>query len=371
MTIGADSYPDHKSPSWPILERLRGHPDTAGKRVAGASGVCWGFSPPIIFNDILDAGDKLTLMRTYFLWVEDRRQGPFTIGQINELMATGKANHQTKAIDSSVFQSEKQWENKWLPLAEALAAAETIDDVASQRGQAISFQCVSCSSLVAVDLAQIQGGAVCPRCQDGYSIREQMLSPRVFLVIPHQKHSSAPDASLIHAGPKESASRLAIGFPPTNWLGKKIGEWATNTQREEMGKFVDLLKGMDGEEIGMLVAVATHMRHELESEGHHLLDPIIYTSQNPKICALLNGLIGSLQKEGKTPDAAALMVWLHTSRAGQTAELRSLGRAIWGELQRGFIHASSAAKSFEALAGVRLNTSGFDSFPIGLTPVPT
>ena len=65
------------------------------------------------------------------------------------------------------------------------------------------------------------------------------------------------------------------------WLSNKIDQWSLSSQQKELNVFVGLLRAMDGPEIGLVVAMATNMRHALEGNGRNLMDPIIYATQNP------------------------------------------------------------------------------------------
>jgi hypothetical protein len=154
------------------------------------------------------------------------------------------------------------------------------------------------------------------------------------------------------------------------WLMNKINSWSSDKQHEEMAHFVDMLRAMDGPELGHVVAIATHMRHALELEGHNVLDPIIYTGQNVGFPLFLSRTIAEAQKQGRTQDAAALMVWLHTARAGVRLELRNLAREMWRQLERGFPHVNESTLGFERTVGSPLNTQGATQFPSGLTPNP-
>jgi hypothetical protein len=122
------------------------------------------------------------------------------------------------------------------------------------------------------------------------------------------------------------------------WLSNMINRWAGGKQEEELRQFLGMLKAMDGSELGLVVAGVTHMRHALESEGHNVMDPIVYTTASPTIAIHLGNLVRECQKQGRMQDAASLMVWLHTMRAGIRLELRGLAREMWGQLARGFPH---------------------------------
>ena len=154
------------------------------------------------------------------------------------------------------------------------------------------------------------------------------------------------------------------------WLSNKVNNWASGRQSEELSTFVGMLRSMDSSELGHVVAMATHMRHALASSGHNVMDPIVYTAQNPTFAIFLGKLIAECQKQGRMQDAAALMVWLHTIRAGIRLELRGLAREMWGELARGFPHAELAGFHMRSLNGGPLDTQGSGQFPEGFTPTP-
>lgn len=138
-----------------------------------------------------------------------------------------------------------------------------------------------------------------------------------------------------------------------------------------MESFTRHLRAMDGPELGLVVAVATHVRHQLEALNHSPSDPILYVAQNPGYPLFLRKRAVQLQKDQRPQDAAAFMIWLHTARAGLRLELRMQGRDMWKELSRGFPHVLEASTSFYLASGVLLNTEGACEFPIGLTPEPT
>lgn len=146
--------------------------------------------------------------------------------------------------------------------------------------------------------------------------------------------------------------------------------WALRRQRAEVSAFIANLRAMDGEEIGALVVLATDARHNLEALGHQVSDPIVYFSRNPAFISTLNSSIRELQKLGKLQEAAALMVWLHTMRAGARLELRQLGRDLWREMARGFPYVGTSVAEVELLLGRKLQVGDALSFPKGLTPDP-
>ena len=64
------------------------------------------------------------------------------------------------------------------------------------------------------------------------------------------------------------------------------------------------------------------------------------------------------------------MVWVHTLRALDRPELRSLGRSMWRELARGFPYVEEVAGDAYGIFGMHFETRGFGKFPTGLTPEP-
>jgi hypothetical protein len=154
------------------------------------------------------------------------------------------------------------------------------------------------------------------------------------------------------------------------WFSRKVENWASNNMRQELESFIASLRAMDGSEIGIVVAMATHLRHQLESMGHMPMDPIVYVAVNPRFPLLLSQTIGDFQKQERFRDAAALLIWAHSARAGSRLELRALGRELWRELARGFPHVEDGARSVAEMTGSRLNTQGANEFPKGLTPEP-
>lgn len=154
------------------------------------------------------------------------------------------------------------------------------------------------------------------------------------------------------------------------WLLNKFNQWAGRKEKDELQQFLDMLKAMDGSELGLVVAGATHMRHALFSAGHNVMDPIVYTAQNPAFLIFLSNLIRECQKSGRKQDAASLIVWLHTMRGAIRLELRGLAREMWAQLSRGFPHVVDAAPAMKALDGKPLNIDGAAQFPEGFTPTP-
>ncbi|MGR6617549.1 hypothetical protein ACU6QK_15110 [Pseudomonas rhodesiae] len=141
-------------------------------------------------------------------------------------------------------------------------------------------------------------------------------------------------------------------------------------QESEISSFTAQLSQMDSAEIGVVVALTTDTRNRLEDAGFLLSDPIVAYTINPETPSSLSGMVKTLQAEGRLQEAAAVMVWLHTSRVGARLELRPLARQMWGQLERGFPHAEDASMSLMRVFFRPIRIDGYDQFPKGLSPDP-
>lgn len=150
------------------------------------------------------------------------------------------------------------------------------------------------------------------------------------------------------------------------WFAK----WAVGAQKKELQSFVSALSAMDGQEVGFVLAIATHQRNQMETSGFRLMDPIIDYPMDPSVTFRLLRIIKEYQRAGQPSDAAGTMVWLHTMRVGAQHELRPLAREMWRQLERGMPHVMRAAAEIYALTHNFPDTTGSDRFPSGLTPDP-
>ncbi|PMY37356.1 hypothetical protein C1Y35_19940 [Pseudomonas sp. GW456-L14] len=141
-------------------------------------------------------------------------------------------------------------------------------------------------------------------------------------------------------------------------------------QESEISSFIAQLSQMDADEIGLVVALAADTRNRLEDAGFLLSDPIGAYTVQPETPSALNRMIRTLQTEGRLQEAAAVMVWLHTSRVGARLELRLLARQMWGQLERGFPHAEEASMALMRMLFRPIRLDGYDQFPKGLSPDP-
>ena len=156
------------------------------------------------------------------------------------------------------------------------------------------------------------------------------------------------------------------------FLKKKFVDKMADIQVRELSDFNENLSRMNSDEIGMVVAQATHMRLNFQERmGVDLLEPSVAIMQDPSLPLALNKTIRGFQKDGNLTDAAAMMIWLHTLRSMGEFEVRPHGRELWRQLARGFPYVAESAISLERDFGVFINFEGYDEIPRGLEPEPT
>lgn len=151
-----------------------------------------------------------------------------------------------------------------------------------------------------------------------------------------------------------------------------IQKWGNKKQLKEINEFNHGLKSMDDDEIALGVAMATHQRHLLdELYGWDLSMPVLCWKKDFDASLKLSRAIEELQKAGKQPVAAGVMVWLHTLRAmapSATFELRASARYMWSQLQRGFPLVPQAASNARIMWNASMNIADFEMIPDGLSP---
>ena len=159
-----------------------------------------------------------------------------------------------------------------------------------------------------------------------------------------------------------------------NWFRRKIWRASVKSAREDLESFVLSLRGASDQELGMVVAMATTIRLQLSQSGslpEYALALPTPDDDASMIQFHLGRLVRQLQKMDKTAEAVGAMVWLHSMRALAFPEIRSLGRQMWKELQRGIPHAPDALDGLGTVIGKTLPEgarSSCDFIPIDLAP---
>lgn len=130
-------------------------------------------------------------------------------------------------------------------------------------------------------------------------------------------------------------------------LKKAFGFGPKLTAEEEISQFVEGLRSMTDEDMGIILAVATVVRVNLEDQNH-LPVGIYGNAQLPPQQILMSKMVDlakvarHFDRLGQTTDAVAAVAVLNTLRCLNSAELRHLGRGIWAELARGTPHVKKA-----------------------------
>ena len=155
-------------------------------------------------------------------------------------------------------------------------------------------------------------------------------------------------------------------------LGRWITRVANDKQIKEIGDFIDILRSMDDDEIGLAVVMAHGARlGMLEGKGLDFMYPAECVVADPSIAVTLNANIRLYQREGRPQYAAGTMVWLHSLRpfyATAKPELRNLAREMWQEFSRGFPYVDDWLEQGHPDPSTRPDSSEMKMFPDGLSP---
>lgn len=154
------------------------------------------------------------------------------------------------------------------------------------------------------------------------------------------------------------------------WLRNWIRRASVDQQRKEIALFIEKLRGLDGEELALPLAMTTHFRHELEEQGHNPMDMVGYVALRPEFSVELSRTAAALQKSGNNVAAVGPIVWCHTARAAISPELRPLAREMWCHLARGLPYVVKSCINVRQVSGIYLDIGGVEEFPIGFTPEP-
>jgi hypothetical protein len=142
------------------------------------------------------------------------------------------------------------------------------------------------------------------------------------------------------------------------WLKRRAQNSINDAMKNDLERFIHMLKGASSEELGALLVIANTIRLNLEALGrlpNSALDISSYrgTVEDDMIPVVIGKFIKEFQSQGQPTDAAGAMVWFHSVRAIQNPEVRFLGREMWAELSRGFKYVEQKAEELRA-AGVRV-----------------
>ena len=160
------------------------------------------------------------------------------------------------------------------------------------------------------------------------------------------------------------------------WLRNAIGSRALEKSAQEVAKFVEGMEAMTARDIGVIAAVATVVRVNMENHGV-LPEGLLWEGELPSVEDLaeyqlrLNKLARDFARKGLGADSAAAMVWSYSLRSLNVSDLRPLGRRLWAALKRGFPHVEAALKQGETEKGEPFDDrvwKEWRNIPVGLEP---
>ena len=160
------------------------------------------------------------------------------------------------------------------------------------------------------------------------------------------------------------------------WLGGMMRERAARSGAREVERFVRGLEGTGDIDLGVLVAVATAVRVNLETqgvlpEGLFADEPLPPAEKLGQYQWRINRVGGQFARMRLETDAVGVNIWSFSLRCLNVSGLRPLGRAMWIELARGFPHVEDALEAGEAEKGEPFPPRVWKEWslvPVGLEP---
>ena len=137
---------------------------------------------------------------------------------------------------------------------------------------------------------------------------------------------------------------------------KKLGNFSQEQHKKELLPFLEKLAEGDDDDVGMIVAIGTILRMQINRKNN-LLQKVLdsgYQASSDKLAEILlnlSSLAKDLQKDGRRRDAVGVAVWLHTLRCFAHPEFIDYGKNIWSEMSRGFDFVGVALDNLETVIG--------------------
>jgi len=137
---------------------------------------------------------------------------------------------------------------------------------------------------------------------------------------------------------------------------KKLENFSQEQHKKELLPFLEKLAEGDDDDVGMIVAIGTILRMQINRKNN-LLQKVLdsgYQASSDKLAEILlnlSSLAKDLQKDGRTRDAVGVAVWLHTLRCFAHPEFIDYGKNIWSEMSRGFDFVGVALDNLETVIG--------------------
>ena len=161
-----------------------------------------------------------------------------------------------------------------------------------------------------------------------------------------------------------------------DWLKQTFDNQVRNTSLREVKAFINGLRSMTDEDMGVLIAVATVIRVNMEKEGF-LPKGLFKEPTRASSAALgeyqveLNKLVHEFNKLGQPTDGVGALVISYSLRCLNVPFLKEYGRDMWGVLSRGFPHAEKALRDGEETKGKPFPKQvwrEWRTIPLGLDP---
>ena len=141
-------------------------------------------------------------------------------------------------------------------------------------------------------------------------------------------------------------------FSLFDWLAKAFRYDPVDASRREINKFIEGLESMSDEDLGVVVAVATVIRVDLEEKGH-IPEHLFGDTQLPppkelnRVQFALQDLVRQFNQMQQHTDAVATLAIAYSVRCLNVPDMRAPGRYMWEILARGFPHAEKVLKTGE------------------------
>lgn len=140
---------------------------------------------------------------------------------------------------------------------------------------------------------------------------------------------------------------------------------AVAERQQHMEAFVKTIRDRTDEDLGFVLLLVTHVRHQVKAQGYDMLMTNMQYELNQQTCAVLGKLIQEYQAEQKQPLVYASMVWMYTMNAATAMDMRSLGRQLWRELRRGTPHVKANIARVQQIVGQEPDYADYDKWPHG------
>ncbi|MBT3358190.1 MAG: hypothetical protein HN403_01010 [Rhodospirillales bacterium] len=161
-----------------------------------------------------------------------------------------------------------------------------------------------------------------------------------------------------------------------NWLLGAMQGPAKKSAEKEVRRFIEGLRRTADRDMGVIVGIAAVIRINMEIHGV-IPERIFQTDTLPSANDLgvmqmrINEAARQFTKMRQAADATGAMIWSYSLRCLNVAELRPLGRELWGELKRGFPHAEEALDEGQERIGKPFEARVWEEWsmiPLGLEP---